>query len=89
MQITWQENHDRYYDLLELNGVINDESQPKFRRQQAARSKASIIRQLSDRKLQSLRERLVKAVTAGDQPEQAKISAQIKDHMHEAKIEDK
>jgi hypothetical protein len=86
MDITWTENSDRYHDLIELNRLMNSPEESKATRVKAASVHAKIISQLKDKKLQSLRTRLVRASNAFDHREQEKITALIKNHTGEENV---
>lgn len=77
----------RRKDLEQLDAVLSDMSKPYGVRQHAYRAKQAIIKQLQDKGLQELRNRLMKAAAANDEVEEWKISNQIKDYLHEKKLE--
>lgn len=77
----------RRKDLEQLDAVLSDMSKPYGVRQRAYRVKQAIIKQLQDKGLQELRNRLMKAAAANDEVEEWKISNQIKDYLREKKLE--
>jgi hypothetical protein len=77
----------RYYDLRNLQAVIDSRLKPHDVRRAAYKSKVLILRQVNDKGLTRLRERLIKAAKAGDEKEEWKISNQIKDYLHEKKLD--
>lgn len=77
----------READLRILTAEINDDTQPRHLRQRAYKVKQKILHQLRDKKLASLRERLLKASAANDEWETWKITNQIKDHLKEERID--
>ena len=72
--------YGRLTTLNKLRSVRDDHSQHWFTRQRADRAINLIREQLKDRKLMSLRERLIKATRAGDLHEVLKIECLIRDH---------
>jgi hypothetical protein len=76
-------NHGRHGELTKLQAVRSDPTKPDFIRKQADRGIVKIEAQLKDKKLQGLRERLIKAARAGDFVEQAKIQQQMRVHTGE------
>jgi hypothetical protein len=76
-------NHGRHGELEKLNSVRNDPTKPAFIRKRADEGIAKIEAQLKDKKLQGLREQLIKAARAGDFVAQAKIQQQMRAHTGE------
>lgn len=70
----------RAQDLLELDRQRNDVSLPMHRRKRAHRTFARIQRQIRDKKLTTLRHRMIKAKAAGDFVEGEKIADQINEY---------
>ena len=87
MDISWEEQHDRYHDLVELNKVRNNEHYPHWKRERANKAIQKITAQLNDKTIVSLRERLVKAVRAEDQREQWKITQILQELQGKERIE--
>lgn len=75
--------YGRGRELKRLYEQIHDASLPPRRRLAADRTRAKIMDQLRDRRLMGLRERLIKATQAGDQLEQHRITAQMRDYLGE------
>jgi hypothetical protein len=73
----------RRADLDHIQSVLDDPKKGKWAKGEAHLAKTSIMRQLGDRTLQQLRERLSKAVRAYDDIGQWKIGNQIREHMGE------
>lgn len=81
MEITWTtKEHGREGELLYLNRKRNDYALPGYMRLQADRAHQTIVAQLHDKKLMSLRDRLIKAAKAHDEYEQHKIQLLMRDH---------
>lgn len=70
----------RYSTLQWLDAARNDPSKHPHRRMEADRAMRKILRQMRDRHLMRLRERLIKATRAGDQHEVWKIENHIRYH---------
>lgn len=75
--------YGRNGDLAKLDKDRNDPRLSKFQRQQADKAHAEIVSQLKDRKLMSMRERLINAARANDLPAQAKIQAEMRAYLHQ------
>lgn len=71
---------DRRADLTHIEATINDQFKSKWARSQAQRAKDAIMRQIRDKKLQSLRHRMIKAAIVGDERAEWKIGNQIKSY---------
>lgn len=84
IRLVTHEFDGRRADLDHAESVINDTNKGKWARQQAQRAKDSIMRQLGDKKLQRLRERLIRAAQAHDHIVEWKIGNQIREHMHQS-----
>lgn len=80
-------DESRLKDLARLQAVIDNPHKSYAARYQADRAKQNIIRQSKDHKLLRMRERLVKAARASDAYEEWKIANQIKDYLHEQKMD--
>lgn len=76
----------RYHDLQRLQAVIDNPNKSKYARQAADKAKKDIIRQMKDKKLVHLRERLIRAAQALDEHEEWKIANEIKDYMKKEKM---
>lgn len=76
----------RIKDLAQLERLINDPSKSSVSRRGADKARKNIIEQIKDKKLQLMRERLIKASEASDERAEWKISNQIKDYMNEARV---
>lgn len=82
--ITWETyDHGRHGELTRLNRERNDITLPKHRRLAADKAHAKIVGQLRDKKLMSLRGRLIRASQGRDIIEVARITAQMKDYTKE------
>lgn len=77
----------RYHDLKQLGRLINDSSKSKVARRGADKARKNIIAQLKDRKLQLMRERLIRASQANDEYQEWKIANQMKAYAKEAQVE--
>lgn len=73
----------RLTTLNRLKKVRDDFSKHPFHRQQADKAMSKIKLQLKDKRLNAMRERLIKATRAGDLHEVWKIENLIKHHEHE------
>lgn len=69
-------------DLKRLKSVFENPNKSKFVRNQAHTSLQSILRQIKDRKLTSMRQRLIGAIRAEDETETARIQEQIKEYSY-------
>lgn len=77
--ISWvTKEYGREGQLENLNRVRNSPGKQKWVRRKADEAHTKIARQLKDRKLMAMRERLIKAARAGDALEQAKITQQMR-----------
>ena len=72
---------------MQLKAWMNDFSYTPARRKMFFRTYQKIQSQIHDKKLASMRERLVKAVKAKDKNETWKITNQIKDYAKEERME--
>lgn len=77
----------RLKDLERLRKIVNDSEKSKAARYRADRTIQAIIAQSKDRTLRHMREALVQAAEACDEYAEWKISCQIKDYLHEKKLE--
>lgn len=78
----------RQKDLHKLQSVIEDRNQPFVTRSIASRSKRSILRDATDRKLTNMRVRLIRAAQSLDQREEWKIANQIRDYLKKVKLDE-
>lgn len=82
--ISWETyDHGRHGELTKLNKQRNDFNETHVTRAAADKAHAKIVRQMKDKKLMGMRERLIRAAQAADRYEVAKITAQMKDHTKE------
>lgn len=78
----------RLKDLSMLRAWIDDPKYSIDRKKMFQRTFDKIVAQMRDPKLAGLRERLMKATKAEDKLEMWKITNQIKEYMHEEKLEE-
>lgn len=78
----------RIQDLIQLKEWMEDDKFSIDRRRMFKRTYDKIKGQLHDKKLATMRERLMRATRAGDKLEMWKITNQIKDYMREEKLEE-
>lgn len=69
--------------LKKLHADLNNHSLPYIQRLGADKARKKIMNQLADKKLMSLRERLIKASRAEDEQAIIKITKLIRDHRGE------
>jgi len=72
--------YGRAGDLKKLNADRNNGALPKIVRQRANEAHAKIVKQIKDKKLMSLRQRLIGATRAGDQESSHRIQLQMRDY---------
>lgn len=77
----------RYHDLRQLMAVISNPSLPDEQRHRADIAKNKIVKQLRDKKLGRMRERLIKAAANFDQPAQWRIENEINTYLKRARTE--
>lgn len=77
--------YGRAGDLRKLNADRNNSGLPRILRQRANQAHAKIVLQLKDKKLMSLRQRLISATKAGDQEASHRIQLQMRDHSKQDK----
>lgn len=77
----------RLADIARLNEAINDPTLSRATRQWADKTKKIIVKQLRDRKLRHLRERLVSAAYHYDEKVELKLVNTIKNYLKEEQIE--
>lgn len=75
--------HGRAGELAKLNADRNNPVLTKFERSQADKAHRKITEQLKDKKLMSMRSRLIRAAQANDLVEQDKIARSMKAYQHE------
>lgn len=75
--------YGRAGDLKKLNADRENGGLPKVIRQRANQAHAKIVAQLRDKKLMSLRQRLIGAVKAGDEKASIRIQLQMRDYAKE------
>lgn len=80
-------DESRAKDLAHLQAVIDNPLKPYLARYRANKAKQAIIRQMKDRKLCRMRERLIKAAKALDEEAEWKISQEIKYYLRENHME--
>lgn len=73
----------RIRTIARLNAELSDPSVPMSTKRKAHRLKAKLQKQMKDKKLATMRERLTMAVTANDKYETWKLTCQIKDYLKE------
>lgn len=76
----------RYNDLAKLQAILNDSSKSVSDKRKANSVKQDILRQLKDKKLMALRERLVRAAQNFAEEAEWKIANQIKDYMKKERM---
>lgn len=76
----------RQHDLQRIDRMTKDLSVPLYLRRKAYASKKQILKQLHDKKLVRMRERLIAAGRVNDKWEMYKITNQIKDYLHEERF---
>lgn len=85
MDITWTtKEYGREGELARLNRDRNNPELGPFTRGFADKSHAKIVKQLKDKKLMAMRERLIKAAQAHDEQEQHKIQLQMRAYTGES-----
>lgn len=85
MDITWTTKESgREGELAMLNRDRNNHELGPFTRMRADRAHARIVKQLKDKKLMAMRERLIKAAKAHDELEQHKIQLQMRAYTGES-----
>lgn len=77
----------RQVDLLRIDQRINDKNSPPMMVRGYQRTKAKVLKQLKDKKLAQLRERMMSASRHNDQWEMWKISCLIQDHTGQERAE--
>lgn len=77
----------RLKDIAHLQSVIDNPLKSKWVRNKAHLTKQHIVAQMKDGRLRDMRWRLIQAVQANDELEEWKIANQIKDYLHERKLE--
>lgn len=75
--------YGRAGDLAKLNADRNNLHLPDIARLRADKAHAAIMEQLKDKKLMSMRERLINATRAGDQYEARRIELAMKAYRKE------
>lgn len=78
----------RYNDLLRLERLMNNPDKPRYVRRGADKARKNIINQLKDRKLQAMRDRLIKASQAHDEYQEWKIANQMRAYTKQAQMEE-
>jgi hypothetical protein len=78
----------RIKDLEMLQKWMDSPNFTPERKQMFHRTVKKIVTQMKDPRLGAMRERLMKATKAEDKLEMWKITNQIKDYMHEEKLEE-
>lgn len=76
----------RKFDLIRIDRQMNDLSIPLSLRRKAFKAKKQILKQIHDKKLAKMRERLILASKHDDKWEMWKITNQIKDYMKEERF---
>lgn len=79
----------RLADLKDMMDEMNDISRPMINRRFAYKAYKAIMRQLKDKQLAHMRERLIKASDKMDRYEVWKIRNQIKDYMGEERLHER
>lgn len=79
----------RLADITEMKNEMNDVTLPMINRRFAYKAYKSIMRQLHDKQLARMRERLVRASDAKDRAEVWKIRNQIKDYLNEERLNER
>lgn len=69
--------------INKLQNDLRDVKIPMWQKKKAQRLITKVQKELKDKHLAEMRERLVRAVRADDKYETWKITCQIKDYMHE------
>ena len=77
----------REVDLIRIANVLKDPNSDERLKRVAVRTRTKIIRQLHDRKLNHMRDRLMRASYANDEWAMWQMTNQIKDYLGEERIE--
>ena len=77
----------RDVDLIRLRAVLNNPKKSLGRKRMAHKAMKTIVRQMKDRKLMSMRYRLVKAARAHDLHTEQKITDLIREYLKQEKLE--
>ena len=84
MDISWTTHeYGRAGELEKLSRDRNNSDLGPFTRSQADKAHAKIVQQLKDKRLMAMRERLIKAAQANDEPEQHRIQLQMRAYTKE------